>query len=631
MSSGWITDKIATEVKASLWRRVFRKALLVFLLAVGVFLRMQQINFRWTTDFRGQCGSHYSNVARNFVNYGFLATKFAPVDSINPKSPDDFIYYVNHPPLLEWLVALSFKAFGMNEFTARLVPLFFSLLTMIVLFLLVRRLWNEQAALCVLAVFCILPMGVFYGTLVDVQGVLPLFFVVLVLYLYERFAARPCAAALLMLYAAFVIGMLTDWPVYYLSVLLPLYHLFLRRKHKLAVAALFPLAVAMLAAWVVYGNWIRTGRAAFDFGYLQYLVSTRATDLSGASPGVVAALLQAVLAVVAAIPRMGEIWLMFFTAPVLIMLAAWLVAVPVMRILRKGTRDYWIIWFFFVFAVLHIALFAGPAQMHEYWSFYLLPSAAIAGGLTIYWAGKLFSRMMRGGGFAVQIAIFLLLFAGAYLQFRELYRTGGEMDFAAIAGNIDKVCDGESYILTDWNGCDVMSFYLHNQIIFGPINRTNYEMVDRNPRARYILMMDNDIVLRKQRFGLDLFEYARKSGPKHYGPLTIAKMLDIKGLKRFECPDPIDAPKIENVRVEDRRVIVRWSHAPSGKVAFYRVYWRTDKMPFYSLWADVKEGGEAVVKNYSREHLWLVVVAVDKDGEESGFEKEIKGWNDGAK
>ena len=104
-------------------------------------------------------------------------------------------------------------------------------------------------------------------------------------------------------------------------------------------------------------------------------------------------------------------------------------------------------------------------------------------------------------------------------------------------------------------------------------------------------------------------------------------------LARFEAPAQ-EAPRTAAAPSEPQKSVPTPSMqpaAPSGKAAFYRVYWRTDKMPFYSLWADVKEGGEAVVKNYSREHLWLVVVAVDKDGEESGFEKEIKGWNDGAK
>jgi len=618
-------NRVAVEVKASLLRRVLRKALLVFLLAVGVFLRLQQIDCRWTTDFRGQCGSRYSNVARNFVNYGFLATKFAPIDSVNPQSPDEFIYYLNHPPLLEWLVALSFKAFGMNEFTARLVPFVFSFLTMVLLFFLAKRLWNGETALCVLAVFCVLPMGVFYGTLVDVQGVLPLFFVILILFFYQKFVDGPGGIALVLLYAAFVIGMLSDWPVYYLAVLLPAYHILMRRKHRLAVAALFPLALAMLAAWVVYSNWVITGKVGLDVGRLQALALTRGSyyvpTLAGVS-GVAT--------------RMGEIWLMFFTLPALIMLAAWLIAVPVMRLLRKGAKVYWIIWFFFVFAVLHIALFIEPAQKHEYWSYYLLPSAAIAGGLTIYWAGRLFSRMAKGSGFFVQIVIVALLFAGAYLQSRELYRANSQMDFAVMAFNIDKVCDRRSYILADWDGYQLMSFYLHNPIFFGPINRTNYKMMDNNPRARYILMM-NDVVPSKQRFALELFkqirledEGSRDKSTQHYGKLSLAEMLDMKGVKRFEYPDPVGAPKIESVRVEDRRIIVRWSSANPGRVDHYRIYGRTDKIPFYSPLIDVRDGNEAIVENYSRERLWIVVVAVDKEGEESGFDKEIKGWDDGA-
>jgi len=624
MKGKWLGQRLAHEAEVRVAAAVARKVILALLLLGGVVLRTHEITYCWTTDFRGQCGSFYSNIARNFVKHGFLATKFTPVESINPRSPEEFRYYVNHPPLLEWLVALSFKAFGISEFSARLVPLVFSFLTMILIYLLAKRLWNVDAALCVLAVFCVLPMGVFYGTLVDVQGVLPLFFILLVMYLYERFVEHSSRRALILLYAAFIIGMLSDWPVYYLGVLLPLYHLLMRRKHKLAIAGLLPAALLMLAAYVLYANWIRTGRLTFDTGYIQYLGASRGghESLSLTFSGKIAA-------------RTWEIWEKFFSLPALALLGAWLVVVPVMRILRKGAASCWMIWFFFIFGILHIALFIGPAQGHEYWSYYLLPSAAMAVGLTIHWAGRLASRIKRGSGGVAQVILVLVVAGGSHIQTQGLYRDLSQIDFAVAGAMMGKVCDGESYILVDWDGYHLLDFYLHNQTFYGPINRANYRLTCENPRARYILMK-SDRMEEKQRFARTLFESVHeaerekiKKGDKdvHYGELPLAKMLDTRGLKRFEYPDEIGAPGIESVEIQDRRIIVRWSH-PAGKAVTFRVYTREDKTPFYSLGADVAGGNEAVVPNYAREKLWIIVVAVDKSGEESEFDVEIQGWRD---
>jgi hypothetical protein len=615
-------NQIPPEARVGAHGGQVRKALLVVLLVAGALLRTSQFDYPWTTDFRGQCGSRYSNVARNFVNLGFTATKGAPIDSINPQSPDDFIYYLNHPPLLEWLVALSFKAFGMKELTARLVPFVFSFLTMVLLFLLAKRLWNETAALCVLAIFCILPMGVFYGTLVDVQGVLPLFFIILILFLYQRFVDRPGKTALALLYAAFVIGMLSDWPVYYLAVLLPLYHLFMRRKRKLAVAAMFPTAILMTLAYVLYGNWITTGKFALDFGHLQSLARSRGSygipTLSGL--GGPAA-------------RFGEIWLTFFTWPALVMLGAWLIAIPLIRVLRKGANAYWIVWFFFIFAVLHIALFPEPAQKHEYWSYYLLPSVALAGGLTLYFAGRLFSGLLRGYAVIVQGALLVMVFIFSWTHLQELYNVLGQVDFALIGRQIDSACDKHSYILIDWDGYQLLSFYVHNQMFYGPINRVNYRMMDNNPRARYILMTNPEVAPFKQRFGLELFDQEKRNWPpQHYGRLSLVRMLDTKGLNRFDYPASIDPPKVQGVQIENRKIVVRWSHPHPENVSRYRIYRRNDKTPFYPPGTDVdKDATEAAIDNYSRDKLWLVIVAVDKDNEESDFDREVKCWPDDGK
>ena len=618
MTEGTMHDDPTAGSKSSqMWAIAARKAVFILLLILGVYLRMNQFEMPWTTDFRGQCGSFYANIARNYVNFGYCAMKFAPVYSVNPESSGDFLYYCNHPPLLQWLVGLSFKIFGIHEWSARLVPLIFSSLTMILLYLLVRLVWNEDVALCTLAAFCFLPMGVFYGMLVDVQGPLPLFFVMLVLYLYCRFSERPARSTLALMFIAFVIGMLTDWPVYYLSVLLPVYHLLKRRPHRLSVCMMFPVALVMLAGFVLYANWVETGRVAMDLGLLQYLTVTRAGP-------------HASSVVVTLASLVSTTWVTFFTVPALLMLVGWVIAIPGMRLLRKGHADDWMLWFLFAFGLIHVLLFSYAALAHFYWSYYMLPSVAIACGLTMYRGGLLMARLVRVPRIVVSILIIALLIVTSQVILKSLYNGCSDIDYALMGHYMGKHCDGRSSILTNFDGHTLMHYYLRNPMFCGLINRTNVTLLRWNPRARYIFLTGPDDGPGLSSFRRNLVQYMKQHHPDKITFFPLAKLLDVKDTDLFDYLDTLDTiepPTIEDVEIDGHSVRLRWSHSNPGNVALYRLFMRRDGVPFY--WfsiGSVKGKSEIVVKNPGCQPLWIVVVAVDGRGEESGFEREVKGW-----
>jgi hypothetical protein len=54
--------------------------------------------------------------------------------------------YFSKPPLRFWISALTFRAFGVNEWTVRIVSAIFGLLTVLMLYLLGRRTYGERAA-----------------------------------------------------------------------------------------------------------------------------------------------------------------------------------------------------------------------------------------------------------------------------------------------------------------------------------------------------------------------------------------------------------------------------------------------------------------------------------------------------
>lgn len=73
----------------------------------------------------------------------------------------DGLAYIEKPPLQYWATALSYRLFGLSEFSARLYTSLASLGTILVVFFLVRRLWNERAAwraAAILASFTLFPV-----------------------------------------------------------------------------------------------------------------------------------------------------------------------------------------------------------------------------------------------------------------------------------------------------------------------------------------------------------------------------------------------------------------------------------------------------------------------------------------
>src|SRR6185503_2128193 len=112
-SSAWMTDSA-------------RRLLVVLVVVGGAVVRSRDLLQPWVGQHNAFCGALYGICARNFLRFGYWQTRFAPVSSSGLVAPDEFEYYYHYPPLLVWLVSLSFQAFGVHEWSARLVPLAFS-------------------------------------------------------------------------------------------------------------------------------------------------------------------------------------------------------------------------------------------------------------------------------------------------------------------------------------------------------------------------------------------------------------------------------------------------------------------------------------------------------------------------
>lgn len=124
-------------------------------------------------------------VTRNFVKEGYtpLFPKFDSFNSLNEgnlPNPDRFFFA--EFPIYNSIVYFFYSLFGVNEVYARLVSIFFSSLTAVVLFLLVRRYSTNVVALTSALFFALNPYNIYYGRVI-MPDPLHVFFGVLTLYL----------------------------------------------------------------------------------------------------------------------------------------------------------------------------------------------------------------------------------------------------------------------------------------------------------------------------------------------------------------------------------------------------------------------------------------------------------------
>jgi 4-amino-4-deoxy-L-arabinose transferase-like glycosyltransferase len=188
-------------------------------------------------------GAAYAQAAANNLRAGLAVTVGVPATFYTgplPIPPD--AYYVHHPVLVPLLVTGSITLLGEKEWAVKLVPIFCSILSAVLLWFLVENSLGKRAAAFVVAVFVTLPMELHYGDLVDYEPVLVVWMLAALICLrcwqLERAAQWKVFAALCCLGAIW-----TDWPGYLFAAAVCLW-LFLERDRRSRRFAILLLGVA---------------------------------------------------------------------------------------------------------------------------------------------------------------------------------------------------------------------------------------------------------------------------------------------------------------------------------------------------------------------------------------------------
>lgn len=241
-------------------------ALLLTAYAVGL---CRQIDEPWIR-IHDWNGAFYSQLARNALRYPLDVHHGMPLVAVGENAePQDRSIYATHPAGLVWVIAAAFKLFGESEFAARLTAIVASLLSVALLFDLVRRWMGLPMALLAGFAYAIMPLNVFFGRMVNHEPFC-MAAMLFALWCWQALEAPPAPRTRRFLYlAGFALSILfcaaIDWPGFLFAALFSLYAAYAWRRKRIGgglcvfVCAAAIVSCAVVTLHIVYagldGSW----------------------------------------------------------------------------------------------------------------------------------------------------------------------------------------------------------------------------------------------------------------------------------------------------------------------------------------------------------------------------------------
>lgn len=356
----------------------------------------------WQFGHNGFNGSAFCQGARNSLRFHIWAQSLYHT-GLEPPPPHAL--YTHHPQMLHWHLLALFKVFSPSPFVGRLVPMLYSVATLVLLQRTAARYWGPVHALLAIAIYAFTPLHVIFGNMIDhEQGAI--FWSLLLTWAFARWWEERRPRHLLLTLVAVSFAGQFDWPPYYIAFFLALFTFvqglrsgrpLLRWRTEWTFVVVFSLVV--LANFGGFFAWIARTRGGLGDMGSAYLQRTAAKE------GYAGVQLRRLL-------DLHGILVMTVTA-------LW---VPLLvRRLRAGTariREL-IPGCFFAAQVLHSLLFRNAGAIHSYWTYWLGVASALGGADVVVSAYAVIVERARGRRLAPVFVGLVVL--GVGLQARYAY------------------------------------------------------------------------------------------------------------------------------------------------------------------------------------------------------------------
>jgi len=317
----------------------------------------------------GWNGVQYSNIARNYLRYGLITTKLGQVENAGIVLPENFAFNTHYLPTFPLLLSLSFKLFGIYEWSARLVAIIFSLLTVILAFILSEKLIGKNTGFIASIFLISTPMFRYFGKMpVHEPIITALALFVIYFYLDWKKTGKNWRRFFLSSIALQLIG----WSGFFLIPLLFIYDWIVSKKVNLKpflplfLSSVLIFFLHLLHVYLLTGNPLGGGIVDVLKFRLNFLSSDQ-QQIYGFTPlGFIKQEFQWSLAYFTRIQvALTAIFLFYFA--------------KTSNKVKSG-----IVILLLIYGISYAAIFRNAAFIHEYLIFYLAPGIAIASTSVIY-------------------------------------------------------------------------------------------------------------------------------------------------------------------------------------------------------------------------------------------------------
>ncbi|MFH1849809.1 MAG: glycosyltransferase family 39 protein [archaeon] len=417
--------------------------LLAIVLVLGFAARLEGISEPWAGGHHGYNGALYSTVARNYLRHGYLALGFAPVtDPVDMKK-----LYLHHPPMLGIMLSFVYSVFGVHEWAARLMMAVFSVANVALVFLIARRLYDNTAGLYASVFASFFPMSVFYGTMVDVQGSMAMFFILAMALSYLKWLGGKHIGWMI---ALFVLGSLVEWGIYYAVLFLVIDAMIENRVRFWGILVLPGVAVGMLMLFFAY-TWVLTGSVSGGG-----LIGTAVQAVSG---GVNGSGYERSFGIVDFIIREFQRIVSYFT---------WIGAGLFMAFLfmpsRKRSDRFALLMV--LFGLSYVFLIINAAWVHDYNLYYLMPGLALA-------SGRVMGSLHRQGRMAALCitGLFILMSIANVSEARKMH--DGTL-FFELGMYINENTEPGQTVMVSIDYHPEISYYADRTVVYGVRDRQGF-------------------------------------------------------------------------------------------------------------------------------------------------------------
>lgn len=267
-----LTGLSALDIKPRMFSKSFifgccrREFPLLALILFAFAIRIALINRPFLPNDEGTSTGIPVIHAMNIARYGLLDSRFAGVLNFGQVDSSNWAIYVHHPPLVPVLIALVYYFFGVSEWSTRLMPAMFSLGVTFLLYMMTSHRFGVRIGFLAGIFYALSPITIVFGGMPDYVNAQVVFFMLATTESYLRWRETKMRLWLALMIISFILGSLSDWPVFYLVPVLG-GHYWLRGGHSVSrTLALTVPAFVVLITLFLWAYWASGDTWTNQFG-----------------------------------------------------------------------------------------------------------------------------------------------------------------------------------------------------------------------------------------------------------------------------------------------------------------------------------------------------------------------------